>query len=52
MNTHLRSVKLTLKGKPTVSLDQMSVRGSNIRWVESSSQALACPALSPWPHVP
>ena len=32
MNTHLRAVKLTLKGKPTVSLDQMSVRGSNIRW--------------------
>lgn len=32
MNTHLRAVKLTLKGKPTVSLDQMSVRGSNIRY--------------------
>lgn len=33
MNTHMRAVKLTLKGKPTISLDQMSVRGSNIRWV-------------------
>ena len=31
MNTHMRAVKLILKGKPAISLDQMSVRGSNIR---------------------
>ncbi|CAM8895177.1 unnamed protein product [Rhodiola kirilowii] len=32
MNTHLKTVKLTLKGKNPVTLDQMSVRGSNIRY--------------------
>ena len=31
MNTHMKSVKLLLKGKPAIQLDQMSVRGSNIR---------------------
>ena len=35
MNTHMKSVKLILKGKPAVSLDQMSVRGSNIRCASS-----------------
>lgn len=37
MNTHLRAVKLILKGKPAISLDQMSVRGSNIRQVARHS---------------
>lgn len=32
MNTHLKSVKLVLKGKNPVPLDHMSVRGSNIRY--------------------
>ena len=36
MNTHMKTVKLILKGKPPISLDQMSVRGSNIRWAEST----------------
>lgn len=31
MNTHLKAVKLTLKGRDTVSVDTMSIRGSNIR---------------------
>jgi small nuclear ribonucleoprotein (snRNP)-like protein len=33
MNTHLRAVKMTLKGKNPVSLDQLSIRGNNIRYV-------------------
>jgi small nuclear ribonucleoprotein D1 len=32
MNTHLKSVKLTAKGKNPVSLDHLSIRGSNIRY--------------------
>mmetsp|Transcript_20585 Transcript_20585/g.66763 ORF Transcript_20585/g.66763 Transcript_20585/m.66763 type:complete len:119 (-) Transcript_20585:195-551(-) len=32
MNTHLKRVKLTPKGKPTVALDHLSVRGSTIRY--------------------
>jgi small nuclear ribonucleoprotein (snRNP)-like protein len=34
MNTHLRAVKITLKGKNPMSVDQLSVRGNNIRWVQ------------------
>jgi small nuclear ribonucleoprotein D1 len=33
MNTHLRSVKMTLKNKNPVSLEQLSIRGNNIRYV-------------------
>ena len=32
MNTHLKQVKMTLKGKNPVSLDTLSIRGSNIRY--------------------
>ncbi|TXG63624.1 hypothetical protein EZV62_010618 [Acer yangbiense] len=32
MNTHLKAVKLTLKGKNPVTLDHLSVRGNNIRY--------------------
>lgn len=32
MNTHLKAVKLTAKGKNPVSLDHLSIRGSNIRY--------------------
>ncbi|KAH6772751.1 Small nuclear ribonucleoprotein family protein [Perilla frutescens var. hirtella] len=32
MNTHLKSVKLTLKGKNPVTMDHLSVRGNNIRY--------------------
>lgn len=32
MNTHLKSVKLTLKGKVPVTLDHLSIRGNNIRY--------------------
>lgn len=32
MNTHLKSVKLTLKGKVPVALDHLSIRGNNIRY--------------------
>jgi small nuclear ribonucleoprotein D1 len=31
MNTHLRSVKLTVKGREPVKLDTLSVRGSSLR---------------------
>ena len=32
MNTHLKSVKMTVKGKNPVMLDSLSVRGNNIRY--------------------
>jgi len=32
MNTHLRNVKLTIKNRDPVSLDQLSIRGDNIRY--------------------
>lgn len=32
MNTHLKSVKLTMKGKEPVALDALSIRGNNIRY--------------------
>lgn len=32
MNTHLKTVKLTLRGKNPVALDHLSVRGNNIRY--------------------
>jgi small nuclear ribonucleoprotein D1 len=32
MNTHLKNVKMTLKGQTTVSLDHLTVRGSTIRY--------------------
>ena len=31
MNTHLKNVKLILKGQPAQQLDSMSVRGNQIR---------------------
>jgi len=33
MNTHLKTVKMTLKGKNPVQLDSLSIRGNNIRYV-------------------
>ena len=32
MNTHLKTVKLTVKGKETVALDHLTIRGNNIRY--------------------
>lgn len=32
MNTHLKSVKLTARGKNPVTMDYLSVRGNNIRY--------------------
>ncbi|KAK3010985.1 hypothetical protein RJ639_012922 [Escallonia herrerae] len=32
MNTHLKTVKLTLKGKNPITLDHLSLRGNNIRY--------------------
>ncbi|KAG0473923.1 hypothetical protein HPP92_015780 [Vanilla planifolia] len=32
MNTHLKTVKLTLRGKNPITLDHLSVRGNNIRY--------------------
>lgn len=32
MNTHLKTVKLTPKGKNPITLDHLSVRGNNIRY--------------------
>ena len=33
MNIHMRSVKVTLKGKNPVPMDHLTVRGSTIRYV-------------------
>jgi small nuclear ribonucleoprotein D1 len=32
MNTHLKTVKMTVKGRNAVTLDTLSIRGSNIRY--------------------
>ena len=32
MNTHLRKVKMTVKGRNPVALDHLSIRGNNIRF--------------------
>jgi small nuclear ribonucleoprotein D1 len=32
MNTHLKSVKMTIKNKDPVQLDSLSIRGNNIRY--------------------
>lgn len=32
MNTHLKTVKMSLKGKNPVTLDHLSLRGNNIRY--------------------
>ena len=32
MNTHLKQVKMTLKGKEPLALDTLSIRGSNVRY--------------------
>eukprot|EP01117_Protostelium_nocturnum_P002897 TRINITY_DN13820_c0_g1_i1.p1 TRINITY_DN13820_c0_g1~~TRINITY_DN13820_c0_g1_i1.p1 ORF type:complete len:120 (+),score=27.50 TRINITY_DN13820_c0_g1_i1:106-465(+) len=32
MNTHLKTVKMTPKGKNSVSLETLSIRGNNIRY--------------------
>jgi len=32
MNTHLKTVKLTVKGKNPVALENYSIRGNNIRY--------------------
>ena len=32
MNTHLKSVKMTVKGKEPLTLDSLSLRGNNIRY--------------------
>eukprot|EP00472_Partenskyella_glossopodia_P008717 CAMPEP_0197521378 /NCGR_PEP_ID=MMETSP1318-20131121/6657_1 /TAXON_ID=552666 /ORGANISM="Partenskyella glossopodia, Strain RCC365" /LENGTH=178 /DNA_ID=CAMNT_0043073339 /DNA_START=67 /DNA_END=604 /DNA_ORIENTATION=- len=32
MNTHLKTVKMTLKGKNPVHLDSLSIRGNNVRY--------------------
>lgn len=41
MNTHLKTVKMTVKNRPTVSLETLAIRGNNIRYFtlpgESSS---------------
>jgi len=33
MNTHLKAVTMTMKNKPAVKFEHLSVRGANIRYV-------------------
>ena len=32
MNTHLKAVKLTVKGREAIALDHLTIRGNNIRY--------------------
>ncbi len=32
MNTHVKSVKMVVKGKDSITLDSLSLRGNNIRY--------------------
>jgi len=32
MNTHVKSVKMVVKGKDPIALDSLSLRGNNIRY--------------------
>ena len=32
MNTHLKAVKLTVKGREAVALDHLTIRGNNVRY--------------------
>ena len=32
MNTHLKKVKMTIKGRDSVNLDHISIRGNNVRY--------------------
>ena len=32
MNTHLKMVKLTVKGREAINLDHLTIRGNNIRY--------------------
>jgi small nuclear ribonucleoprotein D1 len=32
MNTHLKAVKMTIKGRETIALDHLTIRGNNIRY--------------------
>lgn len=33
MNTHLKAVKLTVKNKEPISVDTITIRGNNIRYI-------------------
>lgn len=33
MNTHLKAVKLTIKNKEPISVDTITIRGNNIRYI-------------------
>ena len=33
MNIHLKAVKLTVKGRETIAMDHLTIRGNNIRYV-------------------
>ena len=33
MNIHLKGVKLTLRGRETIAMDHLTIRGNNIRYV-------------------
>lgn len=39
MNVHMKNIKFTVKGKPPVSMDHLTIRGNNVRQL--------CPAHSP-----
>lgn len=32
MNTHMKAVKLTVRGRETIALDHLTIRGNNIRY--------------------
>lgn len=46
MNTHLKTVKMALKGKNPVSMDALSIRGNTIRYVMCVASPLLQTALA------
>lgn len=53
MNTHLKNVKLTVKGKNPVSLENYSIRGNNIRYfILSDSLPIDTLLVDDGPKIP
>ena len=41
MNVHMKNIKFTVKGKPPVSMDHLTIRGNNVRWLGCTPKAVA-----------
>ena len=41
MNVHMKNIKFTVKGKPPVSMDHLTIRGNNVRWLGCIPETVA-----------